>query len=282
MTTIVIHTGGIGDFLLACPAIARLAELGPVVAAGSPERLALAVEAGLVAKAVSLDAIDFSSVFSTPSPQLRRALDGVDRAVVWMRDEDGRIEGAVRACGVNDVLVRPGLPPKHWTRHAVAYYLESLGFPDSEEPFYLPIRPAKTHWDVIIHPGSGGKSKNWPLDGFLAVAEILIAEGRKVAWVQGPAEEGLELPPSSTRLPAMSLVELSRHLAAARLYLGNDSGVTHLAAVIGCPTVAIFGPTDPRVWAPRGRQVQVVAGAPWPRVNQVMTAARSLGFLPPA
>lgn len=79
----------------------------------------------------------------------------------------------------------------------------------------------------------------------------------------------------------MALVELSRHLAAARLYLGNDSGVSHLAAAVGCPTVAVFGPTEPRVWAPRGARVKVLKGDPWPHVAPVMDAVRLLGFPPP-
>ncbi len=282
MRSLVVHTGGIGDFLLACPAMARLAVDGPVMAAGNPERLALAVEARLVVKAVSLDAIDFTSVFSTPSQRFRSVLEEVERAVVWMRDEDGRIAGALRACGLHEVVVRPGLPPEGWPRHASTYYLESLGFPDDGSTFHLSVPPADSPLDVVIHPGSGGKSKNWPLECFIAVARGLAAQGRSVSWVEGPAEEELRLPSAMTRLPRKSLVELSRCLAATRLFIGNDSGISHLAAAVGCPTVVVFGPTDPRVWAPRGMRVTVAKGDPWPSVDQVLNAAGLLGFPPPA
>ena len=57
-----------------------------------------------------------------------------------------------------------------------------------------------------------------------------------------------------------NLYELAKWLASARLYIGNDSGITHLAAAVGTPVVAIFGPTDPAVWAPRGERVAVVSG----------------------
>lgn len=82
-------------------------------------------------------------------------------------------------------------------------------------------------------------------------------------------------PPDAPLLHAESLVELARSLAGARLYIGNDSGVSHLAAAVGCPTVVLFGPTDPRVWAPRGGHVTVVRGMPWPEVGQVLEALGS-------
>jgi ADP-heptose:LPS heptosyltransferase len=70
-------------------------------------------------------------------------------------------------------------------------------------------------------------------------------------------------------------------LSLARAAVGNDSGPTHLAAVVGCPTVALFGPTDPAVWAPVGSHVRIVGaraddGAPWADVDQVEVALRAL------
>lgn len=73
-----------------------------------------------------------------------------------------------------------------------------------------------------------------------------------------------------------SLLAVAGALAGATLYLGNDSGITHLAAAAGCPTVAVFGPTDPAVWAPQGPHVRVVHAAPWPVPEAVVAAAREL------
>jgi len=75
-----------------------------------------------------------------------------------------------------------------------------------------------------------------------------------VRWSAGP-EENLE---GAVRIA--NLYELAGWLRSARVYIGNDSGITHLAAAAGAPVVAIFGPTDPAVWAPRGDRVQLVAG----------------------
>src|SRR5690606_26611454 len=99
---------------------------------------------------------------------------------------------------------------------------------------------------------------------YIEAAEALRARGRHVQWCRGPAEESLALPPGEEEVPQGTLVERAAHLAAASTYLGNDSGITHLAAAVGCPTVAVFGPTEPRVWAPRGGHVQAVRGTPWP------------------
>ncbi|MBI4871613.1 MAG: glycosyltransferase family 9 protein [Candidatus Riflebacteria bacterium] len=78
--------------------------------------------------------------------------------------------------------------------------------------------------------------------------------------------------------PSSSL-ELARELAGAALHVGNDSGPTHLAAALGTPTIAIHGPTDPAVWAPRGRHVQALAprpGSAWPEPDEVLEAALRL------
>lgn len=265
---LVVHTGGIGDFLLTCPAVRRLAQDGPLELLGRTDRLELAVAAGIAAAAHDTDSADFGSVFTTPSERLRDFLARFDRCVVWMRD-DGGIVRAIRQCGVAEVRAFPGLPPEDWTEHASRYHLNCLGYEDAG-PLRLCIEPAETRHDLIIHPGSGGGRKNWPLDRFIAVAEAVRRPGRAVTWCLGPAEEGIQLPAQSEVLQTASLVGLARHLAAARSYLGNDSGITHLAAAVGCSTVAVFGPTCPCVWAPLGDHVTVVRGTPWPEVPTVL------------
>lgn len=273
MRTLVVHTGGIGDFLLACPALARLATAGPLEMAGQTRRLELALSAGIAERVWSLESVDFSTLFSDPSPRLIAFASRFDRAVVWMRD-DGRIAEALRFCGVKEVQCFAGLPPADWKRHASEYYLECLEFREGL-PMRLGIR-AESGPSIIIHPGSGGAAKNWPIEDFRAIDRALARRDRQVAWCVGPAEERLRLPVGVRLVCRESLVELSRVLAAARLYVGNDSGITHLAAAAGCPVVAIFGPTDPAVWAPRGEHVRVVHTAPWPAPEAVLDAAGAL------
>lgn len=273
MRTLVIHTGGIGDLLLSCPALARLATAGPMEMAGQARRVELVQAAGIAERVWSLEAIDFSTLFSDPSPRLIAFASRFDRAVVWMRDE-GRIAETLRFCGVKEVQCFPGLPPSDWKRHASEYYLQCLGFHEGL-PFRLGVR-AGAGLSIVIHPGSGGASKNWPIANFRIVERALAGRDRRVAWCVGPAEEGIKLPAGARVVHRESLTELAGVLKSARLYIGNDSGITHLAAAAGSPVAAIFGPTDPGVWAPRGEHVRVVRATPWPAPEAVLEAADAL------
>ena len=126
---------------------------------------------------------------------------------------------------------------------------------------------------AAIHPFSGSPRKNWPLDRYQELAR-LIERRMPVKWVV----EGVEPAP-----PSDDLYELACWLARARVYVGNDSGITHLAAAAGTRVVALFGPTDPAVWAPRGDNVRIVAGASMEaiEVEEVKNAVlRTLGSAP--
>ncbi len=267
MKTLSIFTGGIGDLLLAGPAFAQLHEQGPLDLAGIPERLALIQAASACDAIHNLDRIDFHSLFERPSPKLRDFIQPYNRVIVWMRD-DGTIEKALRKIGVPDVQVHPGIPPDDWTRHASEYYLHCIDAEANRPPLRIAQRErgpsAMPKYDAIIHPGSGSPKKNWPIENFIAVAEHLQREGRRVSWTRGPAEEELRYPANAEIVEANTLVDFAQHLARADLYIGNDSGITHLAAAVGCTTIAIFGPTNPTVWAPRGDHVSKLSGAPWP------------------
>ena len=273
MKTLMIHTGGIGDLILTCPAVERLSRQGPLTLAGHPDRLQLAVMGGIATKAVSLDSIRFDSLFSTPNDILADAVASCNRIIVWMNDDDQHIASTLKTITNADIQLFPGLPPENWARHASEYYLECLGLTQSS-PFQLAINPSVTRHDIIIHPGSGSPYKNWPIENFITLAERLQDKGHSVIWSVGPAEqERLNHDPPGPTLQCDSLTDLAAHLAAAKLYIGNDSGISHLAAAVGTPTVAFFGPTDPAIWAPRGKCVIVLrTDPPWPTANDALNA----------
>ena len=258
--TLVVHTGGIGDFLLACPSIERLGREGAVELLGRKERLELAVAGGIAEAAHELESVGFDSVFDGPTQKLHNFLRSFHRVVIWMADQDGGIRRGLEECNVEKIDIYAGLPPEGWTRHASEYYLDCLGMPNGPE-FRLAIAPGPEHYDIVIHPGSGSADKNWSLENYLALANELESSGRKIAWCLGPAELEREtsdfsrIPRGARRIEMDSLVDVATHLAAARQFIGNDSGLAHLAAAVGCPTIALFGPTNPSVWAPRGCRV---------------------------
>lgn len=117
-----------------------------------------------------------------------------------------------------------------------------------------------------IHPGSGSPHKNWPLKRFLETAvEIRKRKHLQPIFLLGPVEEETN-PISNTAIltqdfPVIS--DLSLPLLAGVLshctgYLGNDSGISHLAAAVGITTIVIFGPTDPLLWGPKGQRVRIL------------------------
>jgi ADP-heptose:LPS heptosyltransferase len=122
---------------------------------------------------------------------------------------------------------------------------------------------------VAIHPGSGGAQKCWPISSFAAIIKYLWQQSYPVLLLAGPADHKrvaelhklLPSPPQAYmlhRLIDAPLLEVAQYLQQCRCYLGNDSGITHLAAMLGIPTIALFGPSDPAVWRPPGPSVDVI------------------------
>ena len=128
---------------------------------------------------------------------------------------------------------------------------------------------------VLLHPGSGSPTKNWPPDRWAALADRLVGTGRRVRLVAGEAEANLNVPGHDVQRPA-DLSELLFLLRGAGGYVGHDTGPTHLAAAVGLPTLALFGPTDPLVWQPLGPRVAVLRHKNLARLD-VKEVAAALG-----
>lgn len=145
-------------------------------------------------------------------------------------------------------------------RQAVAH-LPFTFFPAQSLPATPPrieVPATRREKFVIIHPYSSSPKKNWPLENFQAVA----AEVENIEWcIPGKIED---------------LYELGCWISTARVYIGNDSGISHLAAAVGTPVIAIFVSTDPRIWAPRGGHVSVLEN---PTVAQVLDRCSQYGVL---
>lgn len=121
--------------------------------------------------------------------------------------------------------------------------------------------------DVIsLHPGSGSPRKNWPVEQFALLADrVRRSMSAQPLFILGEADATLaralpRLTPAVPVLTNRTLKEVASVLAASRGYVGNDSGITHLAAALGIPCVALFGPTDASVWGPRGANVVILQG----------------------
>ena len=122
---------------------------------------------------------------------------------------------------------------------------------------------------VVIQPGSGGQEKCWYIGNFLTVAAGLASKGFEVVFLLGPAEREKFSDETISRINSiapcltdLSLTDVLGLLGCAHGFVGNDSGIAHLAGAMGVKTVAVFGPTDPAVYKPLGPAVTVLAGCP--------------------
>ena len=217
---------------------------------------------------------------TTTSGPVARALGETDAVVAYSRSAPLLEALAIRARRVIHQDPSPPATGPHaarWLAQAVAPLLG--GSPaQPRDPGVLELteeelRHAETatrelpEGFVAIHPGSGSPAKNWPLTRFLDAARAL-ADSQRWLLVAGPAERDLAPPADAVLARDWPLRLLGAALARAGVFLGNDAGVSHLAAAVGAPTLALFGPTDPALWAPVG-----------PRVKTLSTPGGSLALL---
>jgi heptosyltransferase III len=303
---LVIHPGALGDVLLAGPALAHLRQLGFRTALGVVPRLVeLFAGSGLVDAAQDLDSLALHRLFVDPaSPAALRTVAGYDAIVSWLGAGDPAFRASLARLG-RPVVIARAAPPTAARRHVSRHLLETLA-PLGPVPPEVPqarldvsavdrraaeawlgargLRPAEA---VVLQPGAGSPAKAWP--GFGSLARRLRDAGMAVAALAGPADGfAVECLVGAGALPEDALARdwplprVAALLSVAGAAVGNDSGPTHLAAAVGCPTVALFGPTDPAVWAPRGRHVRVLSGGspdpPWAgiTVDRVEAALRAL------
>jgi heptosyltransferase-3 len=282
---LVIHPGALGDVLLALPALAHLGDLLPgchrTLAAG-PRPARLLAGSGYAEETVELDRLGLHRLFvAEPDADLLARLGAYDAIVSWLGAGDPTYAAHLRGLGPPVVLARAA-PPAGARRHVSRHLVETLapiGATAATVPaIHLTPGDVERAWAarwlaarglapgefVTVHPGAGSPAKVWP--GYPALTRCLLAERRPVVVVTGPADAAATdwLAGDAGRAHVASdlpLRRLAALLAAAGVFVGNDSGPTHLAAVVGSPTVALFGPTDPAVWAPVGPRVSVLTGA---------------------
>jgi ADP-heptose:LPS heptosyltransferase len=239
MRILIVRACAIGDFVLNLPALRALAAANPEAGftlVGYPATLALARSFIPVDAIHSIDAQPWSGLFTGPLAGLP-----FDSAWVWM--SDSTVADNLRASGVRLVVHARAFAA---TGHAASHLLKIVNQPAPELPDLWNADATR----VILHPGSGGAAKVWPR--FTELAEALP----DATILLGPCEQ--RLPTRNPVLESLSLEVVAGHLRNCRVFVGNDSGITHIAAYWGTPTVALFGPTDPRVWGPLGRRVRVL------------------------
>lgn len=303
---ILIRPGALGDALLALPALSVLRRARPqahITLVARADVLPLAQASGLADAVSPYDAPTWAALFAGDPDRYdaaRAALDGA-RAIAYIADPDGLVRANLTRLGAARALVLPGRPPAagpHAALHvarALAGFdipvpsalaelsssLPRLAAPPGDEAhatgvwraFHLPDdRPV-----LALHPGSGGEAKRWPPERFAQIAREAPALGLTPLLLEGPADAPAVAAVASTAgvpLPVARDLGVGPLLALLRrcaVYLGNDSGVTHLAAFAVPRVVALFGPTDPALWSPLSAGATVLR-SPTARMDDIPAA----------
>ena len=274
---LVIHHGALGDVVSTFPALLRLKKsYGSIAIICQSSIGQLARELDIVDKWFPLEAAAFATLYSSHiDPIVKNILLSYRKIILFSRSRS--LEKTLFSISENEVYripPRPDLGQKiHVTQHIlsnlVRYRLLEESDKDTRITLSLSIysdrrNPQYDPSKIIIHPGSGSRKKCWPISNFVKVASSIDANGKQPEFILGPAEYDLyDILLQSKRLNAKvhiieRLTELTGLLKTGGGFIGNDSGVSHLAAFIGLPTVAVFGPSDPEIWKPMGRAVNVV------------------------
>ena len=242
---LLIRPGAIGDFIVSLPAMEALrADVTEVWCAEQNVPLARFADGARSIGSVGLDRLGVME-----ADDVVGRLRGFDEIISWYGENRPEFRALVADLKLPFRFLR-ALPTGN--EHAVDFYnrqARSLGVLPREKP---EIRcPEATRSFAAIHPFASSAAKRAPMQLFQQIAERL-GESMPVEWLCGP-EEDL---PGATRLA--DLYELACLLRSARVLIGNDSGISHLAAAVGTPVVAFFRSSDPKIWAPRGCAVHVV------------------------
>jgi len=243
---LLIRPGAIGDFIVSLPALECLTAEYLEIWTASPN-VPLAPFAHR-ARAIPSTGLDFVGITEFPA-RLMDDLRNFDSIVSWYGTKRAEFRDAVAGL---PFTFFPALP-ENSSLHATDFYLEQARTIASCASDGIPRIRCDIEREnfAVIHPFSGSPRKNWPIEKFRSLATRL-ERSMPVRWCAGAEDPPL---PGAVRID--DLYELARWLARARLYIGNDSGITHLAAAVGTPVLALFGLTDPDVWAPRGANVRI-------------------------
>jgi len=295
-SVLIIHQGALGDFILALPTLGTLRQAFPkarTVIMGFPRILELVEKRFYTDEIISVDQKGMASFFvrgGELDPGLSQFFRTFDLIVAFGKDETGAILSNLHRVCEGRVIHLNLFPPWNERIHMTDHLLRELRryhFSVEGQNPKLYLTPSDQAWGkgfcrkkgltdeektkvTLLHPGSGGRKKVWPLERFVDLFHYLQKHaGSRIFIILGPAE-GTEIQKafeeiqwdlgssSPVLLKGLSLLGLASVMEGCRLYIGNDSGITHMAAALDIPTLAIFGPTDPLLWSPRGKKVVVV------------------------
>ena len=229
----------------------------------------IACELSVVRTHLPIESACFASLFSRDMNAAAKEFISLFDTVVLISFSDEMEDQIRKNNGRQTYRITPRPPAEEETHvaiHIMKQMQEKGVLTDSKDIAFHANCPNENL--LLIHPGAGSQRKRWALDNFIELAGAMRhMNGAKVVFLLGPAESDLQ-PFVKKRMEGAfqihqieDLSEVMAFLKAARCFIGNDSGLAHLAAIMGVPTVTIFGPSSPKRWAPLGNAVRVLRGA---------------------
>ena len=275
---LVIFPGALGDFLCFLPALECLSQNKEV------DLLAHSEFGDLVPSTVkvgSLERYEIRRLFVSGAgreKRLRDFFDSYSSIFSWSGAGQSTFVQELRRVSQGRARVFPFQPEVQSQQHQSEYYLACIAEQSCNGgKVQIPLKPEAVAWSerywqqhslvgkpvLLVAPGSGSREKNWPEAFFLAVAGWWRRQTRgSVIIVLGPAEEErgdcTALCEGAVVARNLNLAELAALLERSDLYLGNDSGVSHLAGALGVTTAVLFGPSNVVRWAPLGKNVTIL------------------------
>jgi ADP-heptose:LPS heptosyltransferase len=274
----VLFPGALGDFICFLPALQKLA-LSADADLFARSEFADIVPSGVTVR--SLECSEITRLFAADTAgdqQWQNFFAGYAAVYSWLGYQQSEFVQQLTSLACGRARIYP-FQPTNSSIHQTDYYLSCIGCDSavSLEP-EVKLRAEGVAWCgefcandalrrrplLVIAPGSGAREKNWPEDFFLAIVKWWReAFNGVVVLLTGPVEEergGVERLRASCLVASdLTLSQATALLARSDVYLGNDSGITHLAAAAGTRTIALFGPSNTRQWAPRGKRVTIVS-----------------------
>jgi ADP-heptose:LPS heptosyltransferase len=293
--TLALHPGALGDVLLALPALRALrqAHAGAALALAAQPRIAdVLVALGEIDQGLDFDGLGLDALFVGGPLRDASPLGSARHVVSWFGAGDPVFVRALTALVPGSRVASSTAPGVLVWRHLLRTVDEAAA--PAREPVRVSSGLRKraraalrdAGWTgapplVILHPGAGSRAKQWPVEGFASIADRATAQEYVVAVHEGPADRAaveallgrVGRPVIRFRDPALPV--LAGALAEAALYVGNDSGVSHLAAAVGAPAVILFTPLllAWQPWSPTPRVVEVTATSLEPRDVAAVAAA---------
>ena len=310
---LIVHQGAIGDFILSLPpleAIHRFYSKARFVFLGHPSILEIIHSRPYFGAVLDCSESRWAPLYNSKEKLDKGAFNSlppVDTIFAFCRSSSQRLaDNLASLYGKPSHRIEP-FPPSGLGLHVSEYQcrqLEEIGisalpFPaaviaPSQEDLLEALRfvkenVARENKLILLHPGSGGRKKLWVASGWLyLIRRMSTHDNLQIALLQGPADSQIvqqlySQVGSNSLLPVNNwpLGKLAALIKESALYLGNDSGITHLAAACGIPTIALFGPTDAQIWGPQGPKVSIVRWQPEKSSHEARGKSKTSGEPPP-